>query len=184
MVVHRIAPDSDGDGWPIAWQHTIAGQPIMRPGRTSDDSGHEGISDSPYFAGGGVPAPDHDALADHAVTVQWWARFGNSHTALQWSRSSTRSRDAGKRDPVALPAGCSRTIRTTSVCSTRSPSARLGQAAGAGIGRGVAIHESFGSVVAPDRSTSRWSAPRSASPRGLRGRLRRRDQPGRADRTE
>ena len=146
MFVHRVEGGLDADGWPIAWRHTIAGQPIARPGGT-DTSGFEGIADSPYL--GALPAY---LVTMHSprtpVPVQWWRSVGNSHTAFAMESFIDELAHAGKRDPLALRRrllhGHPRQLAVLDAVAER---AGWSKPPPAGIGRGLAIHESFGSVV-------------------------------------
>jgi isoquinoline 1-oxidoreductase beta subunit len=147
MFVHRIEGGLDGAGWPVAWRFTIAGQPRTRPGQ-ADESGFEGIADSPYL--GGVPA---HLVTMHSprtpVSVQHWRSVGNSHTAFAIESFVDELAHAGKHDPLALRRRLlQHSPRHLAVLDAAADRAGWGKPAAAGIGRGLAIHDSFGSVVA------------------------------------
>ncbi|HEX7843785.1 MAG TPA: molybdopterin cofactor-binding domain-containing protein, partial [Kofleriaceae bacterium] len=147
MFVHRVEAGIDTAGWPVAWRHTVAGQPIARPGAT-DTSSVEGIADSPYL--GGLPAylvTMHSPPAP--VPVQWWRSVGNSHTAFAMESALDELAHAGKHDPLELRRRLLKDHpRHLAVLGAVAERAGWGKAPPAGIGRGLAIHESFGSVVA------------------------------------
>jgi isoquinoline 1-oxidoreductase beta subunit len=146
MFVHRIEGGLDGDGWPVAWRHTIAGQPIVRPTGT-DTSGYEGIADSPYLGALAHLVTMHSPKTP--VPVQWWRSVGNSHTAFAMESFVDELAHAGKRDPLALRRRMlADHPRQLAVLDAVAERARWGTPPPAGIGRGLAIHESFGSVVA------------------------------------
>lgn len=146
MFVHRIEGGLDGDGWPVAWRHTIAGQPIARPGGT-DTSGYEGIADSPYLGALAHLVTMHSPQTP--VPVQWWRSVGNSHTAFAMESFIDELAHAGKHDPLALRRRLlADHPRPLAVLDAVAERARWGTPPPAGIGRGLAIHESFGSVVA------------------------------------
>jgi isoquinoline 1-oxidoreductase beta subunit len=148
MVVHRAEAGLDAGGRPVAWRHTIAGQPIQRPGQASDPSGYEGIADSPYLG----------ALGSHLVTmhspptpvtVQWWRSVGNSHTAFAMESFVDELAHAGRQDPLELRRGLLASHpRHRRVLDTVAERAGWGTPAPSGIARGLAIHESFGTIVA------------------------------------
>ena len=147
MFVHRIQGGLDRAGRVVAWRHTIAGQPIARPGR-KDDSAHEGVSDSPYLEHipaylvtvHGPPTP---------VPVQWWRSVGNSHTAFAMESFIDELAHAARRDPLAfrrdLVKGAAAHMRVLDAVAEKSG---WGKPAPSGIGRGLAVHASFGSTVA------------------------------------
>lgn len=147
MFVHRVEAGLDAAGWPMAWRHTVAGQPIARPG-TTDSSSVEGIADSPYL--GGLPAylvTMHSPPAP--VPVQWWRSVGNSHTAFAMESALDELAHAGKHDPLELRRRLLKDHpRHLAVLGAVAERAGWGKPPVAGIGRGLAIHESFGSVVA------------------------------------
>lgn len=147
MFVHRVEGGLDDAGWPVAWRHTIAGQPIARPGGT-DTSGFEGIADSPYL--GGLPAylvTMHSPQAP--VPVQWWRSVGNSHTAFAMESFIDELAHAGKHDPLELRRRLVKDHpRHLAVLDAVAERAGWGKPPPAGVGRGLAIHESFGSIVA------------------------------------
>jgi len=147
MVVHRAEAGLDAAGQAIAWRHTIAGQPIPRP-NGHDDSGYEGVADSPYLDG--IPA---HLVTIHSpsspVFVQWWRSVGSSHTAFAMESFVDELAHAGKQDPLAfrrrLLANHPRHLRVLDAVAER---AGWGTPPPAGIGRGLAFHESFDSIVA------------------------------------
>ena len=148
MFVHRIEGGLDAKGRPVAWRQIIAGQPIARPGGKPDDSGHEGVSDSAYL----TALPAHQVSLHSPMTpvpVQWWRSVGNSHTAFAMESFIDELAHAGKRDPLALRRellkGAPQHLRVLDAVAER---AGWGTPAPSGIGRGIAVHASFGSVVA------------------------------------
>ena len=147
MFVHRIEGGLDRSGAPIAWRHTIAGQPIARGGKP-DSSGYEGIADSPYLT-----AIAANRVSMHSpptpVPVQWWRSVGNSHTAFAMESFIDELAHAAHRDPLELRrkllAGSPRHL---TVLDAVAEKAGWGKRPPSGQGRGLAVHESFGSVVA------------------------------------
>jgi len=148
MFVHRIEGGLDAKGRPVAWRQIIAGQPIVRPGGKPDDSGHEGVSESPYLA---AIAAHHVSLHSPVtpVPVQWWRSVGNSHTAFAMESFIDELAHAGNRDPLDLRRellkAAPQHLRVLDAAANR---AGYGTTTPGGIARGIAVHASFGSVVA------------------------------------
>ncbi|HEU4732467.1 MAG TPA: molybdopterin cofactor-binding domain-containing protein, partial [Kofleriaceae bacterium] len=147
MFVHRIEAGLDAGGWPVAWRHTAAGQPIVRPGRPPDP-GIEGVDGSPYLRG--VAAHLITAHSPPApVTVQWWRSVDNSHTAFAMESFLDELAHAGGHDPLELRRRLLKDHpRHLKVLDAVAERAGWGKPAPSGRGRGLAVHESFGSVVA------------------------------------
>jgi len=147
MFVHRVEGGVDAKGKVVAWRHTIAGQPIARA-NGKDESGFEGIADSPYLPN--VPAR---LVTMHSpptpVTVQWWRSVGNSHTAFAMESFVDELAHAAKRDPLELRRellkGATQHLKVLEAAADR---AGWGKPAPSGVGRGIAVHGSFGSVAA------------------------------------
>ena len=147
MYVHHIEGAVDGAGHAIAWRHTIAGQPIPRGGRT-DSSGYEGVADSPYLK----------SIAAHEVTmhspptpvtVQWWRSVGNTHTAFAMESFIDELAHAARRNPLDFRRDLLKDApQHLRVLEAAASKAGWGGKLPAGQGRGLAVHASFGSVVA------------------------------------
>jgi isoquinoline 1-oxidoreductase beta subunit len=145
MFVHRIEAGLDGAGRPVAWRHVAAGQPIARPTGT-DESGVEGVAGSPYLDK--IPARRVTLHSPPTpVPVQWWRSVGNSHTAFAMESFIDELAHAARRDPVELRRGLleghAAHLRVLDAVAERS-----GWGKASDLGRGVAVHASFGSVVA------------------------------------
>jgi isoquinoline 1-oxidoreductase subunit beta len=147
MFVHRIEGGLDDKGRPVAWRQTIAGQPIAPPGR-KDQSAFAGIPTSPYLK----QIAAH-RVTQHSpptpVTVQWWRSVGNSHTAFAVESFVDELAHAAKRDPVELRREMYRDhAQHARVLEAAAERAGWGKPPPAGQARGVAVHASFGSLVA------------------------------------
>ncbi|MDI1363485.1 MAG: xanthine dehydrogenase family protein molybdopterin-binding subunit [bacterium] len=152
QVVHAVKISLDKDGYPAAWRHRIVSQSIMKGspmgGKGPDQTAIEGTAGSPYLKA--TPIVDAQvALPDVGVPVLWWRSVGATHTAFVMEHTIDQlARKAGK-DPVdyrrALyaKAGADRHLATMNLALEKA-----GPAPAAGWSRGVAVHESFGSVVA------------------------------------
>lgn len=153
IVIHAVKVKLDKDGYPAAWRHRIVTQSIMKnspmpAGKGPDGSAIEGAAGSPYLKA--TPIVDCQvAFPDVGVPVLWWRSVGATHTAFVMEHTIDQlARKAGK-DPVdyrrALyrKAGADRHLAALNLAVDKA-----GPAPTPGWARGVAVHESFGSVVA------------------------------------
>jgi isoquinoline 1-oxidoreductase beta subunit len=155
MWVSRLRAGLDAEGNPVAWAHTIVGQSIlagtpfaMMIKNGIDDSSVEGAADSPYLA----------SIADHrvelhtptvSVPVLWWRSVGHSHTGFVVESFVDELAHAAGKDPVAfrralLPVES----RQRRVLDAAAEAFGWGKALPLGHAAGIAVHESFKSVVA------------------------------------
>src|SRR2546425_4971158 len=156
MFLHRIEVGLDDKGRPFAWKHTIVRQSILA--RTPferfmvkngvDSASVEGVVDSPYLES--VPArlvTLHSPRLE--VPVLWWRSVGNTHTAFSMESMIDEMSWAARRDPLdyrsALLADKPRHLRAL---KTAAEKAGWGKAPPKGRARGLAVHESFGSIIA------------------------------------
>jgi isoquinoline 1-oxidoreductase beta subunit len=154
LTHHALRIALGADGLPATWRHRVVTQSIMKDSPMPagfDDSTVEGVKGSPYYAI--TPVLDGQvAMVDVGVPVLWWRSVGATHSAFVMEHTVDQlARKAGK-DPVeyrraiyakAGPAGA----RHLAVLNLAAAKAPWGQPA-AGYTQGVAVHESFGTVVA------------------------------------
>jgi isoquinoline 1-oxidoreductase beta subunit len=152
MVHHDVRVTLGADGFPAAWRHRVVTQSIMKGspmgGGGLDESSVEGIKGSPYLAV--TPVVDGQvALWDSPVPVLWWRSVGATHTAFVMEHTVDQLARAAGQDPVAYrraiyqKAGDRRRLAALDLAM-----AKAGPSAKDGWSRGVAVHESFGTVVA------------------------------------
>jgi len=152
IVHHAVRVTLDKDGYPATWRHRIVTQSIMKgspmPAKGPDQTAIEGTAGSPYLKA--TPIVDAQlALPEAGVPVLWWRSVGATHTAFVMEHTIDQlARKAGK-DPIAYrralyaKAGANRHLAVLNLAVEKA-----GPTATAGWTRGVAVHESFGSVVA------------------------------------
>ncbi len=152
QVVHAVKISLDKDGYPAAWRHRIVSQSIMKGspmgGKGPDQTAIEGTAGSPYLKA--TPIVDAQlALPDVGVPVLWWRSVGATHTAFVMEHTIDQlARKTGK-DPVEYrramyaKAGADRHLAALNLALEKA-----GPKPTDGWSRGVAVHESFGSVVA------------------------------------
>jgi isoquinoline 1-oxidoreductase subunit beta len=156
MFLHRVEAALDAKGMPAAWKHTIVGQSILAGTPFEafmvkggiDAASIEGVVDSPYLAD--VPAKRVTLHSPkQPVPVLWWRSVGNTHTAFAMESMVDELAAAAGRDPLeyrtALLAKKPRHLRALKAAAEL---ARWGTPLPAGRARGLAMHESFGSIVA------------------------------------
>jgi len=154
FFVHRVRGALDAEGMPVAWRHTIVGQsifsqvdmvrPLIKDG--IDPSSVEGVSDMPYA----LP----NLLVDlhsptNVVPIQWWRSVGHSHTAFAVNSFVDELAATAKKDPFELRrALLADKPRHRKVLEVAAEKAGWGSEPPAGQFRGIAIQESFGTIVA------------------------------------
>ena len=154
-VMSRVRGGVDAAGMPVAWQQTIVSQGVLRGGWTDafipkgqafDQSSVEGASDMPYDIPN-VMVDTHEGTSK--VPVLWWRSVGHSHTGFTVNCALDELAVLGGQDPVELRrkllAGKPRVLAVLNAVAELSDWAG---GAPAGRGRGIALQESFGSIVA------------------------------------
>lgn len=154
MYAHRVSVSLDKRGLPSAWHHRIVGQSIMEgtpfAGSTVkngiDETSVQGVVDTPY------PLP-HFQVELHTVTnrvpVLWWRSGGHSHTAFVMESVIDECAYAAGKDPYQYR----RTLlkgnpRVLNVLDSAARVAEWTKPLPKGKARGIAVHLSFGSIVA------------------------------------
>ncbi len=148
MFVDAMAAGLDG-GEVVAWRHRVVGQSII-----------EGTPFAPLLIQNGIDATSVEGAADmpyaipnlgvelHTVAlpvpVQWWRSVGHSNTAFAKESFLDECAEALGRDPCelrrALLADHPRLLRVLNLAAEK---AGWDTPPPAGVGRGVAVHESF-----------------------------------------
>ncbi len=152
-AVHRLRLRLGEDGLPQAWHQRIVVQSIMAgtpfAGAVKDGvegAAVEGAADLPYA----VPNLRVEChLAPPGVPVLWWRSVGHTHTALAVEHAIDLAARKAGRDPLdyrrALLRENAKWLQVLDIVAARSG---WGEALPEGRARGLAIVESFGSVVA------------------------------------
>ncbi len=153
LFVHKVKVGLDEAGNIVAWQHRQVGQSIvdgtpfaamMKDG--VDPTSVEGVSDQPYAM---ENFRSEIVNAKVGVPVLWWRSVGHTHTAyVMETMIDDIARQTGK-DPVALRRSLLKDHpRHLAVLNLAAEKAEWGKEMPKGTFRGVALHESFGTVVA------------------------------------
>ena len=153
---NRLTATLGADGRPLAWTHTQVIQSIIRntpfeammrdPKTGIDVIQHEGASELPYKVAN-LRVAVHDSTLP--VPVLWWRSVGHTNTAFAVESFIDECAHAAHQDPVAyrvaLLEGQPRHLAALKLAADK---AGWGTPLPKGRARGVAVHASFGSVVA------------------------------------
>ena len=154
LTHHALKITLDKDGYPVSWRHRVVTQTLMKgspiPSKGVDETTVEGTKGSPYLKA--TPVVDAQVLMpDVGIPVLWWRSVGATHTAFVMEHTIDQlARKAGK-DPVAYrrtlyeKAGATRHLAVLNLAAEK---AGWDKPAPAGWSRGIAVHESFGTLVA------------------------------------
>ncbi len=161
--LHRLVATLDAAGQPTLWQHRVVSPSITArflPAAIPDFLAHlagplkggidpsamEGIVDLPYA----IPALDLTySQADLGIPVGFWRSVGHSANAFVVECFVDELAEAAGQDPVAFRLGLlGAAPRHRTVLAAAAAAAGWGTPLPDGRARGVAVHESFGSVVA------------------------------------
>jgi isoquinoline 1-oxidoreductase beta subunit len=153
MYVHTLKAGLDKNGKLIAWQHRIVGQSIMAtaaifgPPQPIDSSSVEGASNLPYE----IPNLAVELhTTKNGVPIQWWRSVGSTHTAFSTECFLDDIARATKQDPYTFR----RDLLSAKHARHRGVLDLVADKSGWKGARpkdevwGIALHESFNSVVA------------------------------------
>jgi len=153
MQVHRAAIGFENDGTIVGWDHTIVGQSILAGSPFEafmvkdgiDDTAVEGMKE-PYD----VPMRLRVHHPKVNVPVLWWRSVGSTHTAYAMETLIDEVARATKQDPVAYRKKLigNRSPRHIAALELAVQKSGYGKPLPSGRAWGVAVHESFESVVA------------------------------------
>jgi len=153
MHFHRVAGGVDASGNIVAWNQRIVGQSLVKGTALEAFLVKDGI-DSSSVEGAGTPyAIANMRIEAHhpdvGVPVLWWRSVGHTHTGFATEVFIDELAAAGGKDPVELRRELLKDHpRHLGVLNLAVDKAGWGSPLPAGRGRGVAVHESFGSFVA------------------------------------
>jgi isoquinoline 1-oxidoreductase subunit beta len=154
MYYHALEAGLDAQGGLIAWRHTIVGQSIltgtafeaMMVKNGIDETSVEGAANLPYA----IPNRLVELHSPQAgVPVQWWRSVGSTHTAFSTECFLDEIAAAAGKDPLALRRSLlSGQPRHQSVLDLAARQSGWGKPLTKDRARGIAVHESFNTVVA------------------------------------
>jgi len=157
LYVHALKAGIDSDGRIVAWQHRIVGQSILKgtpfgPMVLASTGGYDptsvegGAGNLPYD----IPNLRLDLVTTNVgVPVLWWRSVGGTHNAYATETMIDELAAAAGQDPIAFRlANLGDHARHRAVLERVRDVSGWATPAPAGVGRGVAVVESFGSFVA------------------------------------
>ncbi|MDX2143969.1 MAG: xanthine dehydrogenase family protein molybdopterin-binding subunit [Rhodospirillaceae bacterium] len=154
MYYHALKAGLDAGGKPIAWQHMIVGQAILKgtPFEAAamkngyDGSSVEGAANLPYDIAN-IAVDVH--TTDVGVPVLWWRSVGNTHNSYATETFVDQIAKAVGQDPVAFRRELlAKHPRHVGVLNLVADKAEWTKPLGPNRARGVAVVESFGTLVA------------------------------------
>ena len=153
-VHHAVRVELDPEGHPSLWRHRIVTQSFMKGTPLQqgalDDTQVEGVKGSPYLKA--TPLVDAAVFTPKSpVSTLWWRSVGATHAALAMEHTVDQLALRAGVDPLEYRIRLltkAKADRHVAVLKLAAEKAGWGQPVEAGWARGVAVHESFGSVVA------------------------------------
>jgi isoquinoline 1-oxidoreductase beta subunit len=153
MAHHALRVTLGADGFPQSWRHRVVCQSIMKGAPTGggklDTSTVEGTQGSPYLKA--TPNVDGQVIMpDSPVTVLWWRSVGATHNAFVMEHTIDQCARAAGQDPVEYRRALYKKVGDDADRHLAVLNLLMDKAGPVtpGWSRGVAVHESFGSVVA------------------------------------
>jgi len=154
MSYHILEGALDGDGNISAWRHRVAVQSIMA-GTPFEGFIENGIDPASVEGSRGLPYTIPNLKVDLAnadgvgVPVLWWRSVGHTHNGYVTEAFFDEMAAAAGKDPYELRRNLLKNHpRHLGVLDLAAEKAGWGDDLGPGRGRGIAVHESFGSFVA------------------------------------
>jgi isoquinoline 1-oxidoreductase subunit beta len=151
---NKVTACLDELGMPLAWHHRIVGQSIIAGTPFEavmvengiDNTSVEGAADTPYE----IPNLQVELHSPrNAVPVLWWRSVGHSHTAFVMESFMDELAHKSGKDPYQYRRFLlAKHPRNLKVLETVARKAGWGTPLPKGWGRGIAVHESFGSFIA------------------------------------
>ncbi len=151
---HRIAAGLDAQGNLIGWQHRIVGQSILAGTMFEGMMVKDGVDGTSVEGASNLPYQIPNMLVDlHTpkigVPVLWWRSVGSTHTAFSTETFIDELAAAAGKDAVEFRrALLAKHPRHLGVLNLAAQKAGWGKPLAKGKGRGIAVHESFNTVVA------------------------------------
>lgn len=151
---HRMAAGLDAQGNLVGWQHRIVGQSILVGTPFESMMVKDGVDGTSVEGASNLPYQIPNMLVDlHTpkigVPVLWWRSVGSTHTAFSTETFIDELAAAAGKDPVEFRrAMLTKHPRHLGVLNLAAQKAGWEKPLPKGRGRGIAVHESFNTVVA------------------------------------
>ena len=154
LYVHRLRAGLDESGKLVAWHHRIVGQSIIKGTAFEEVLVQDGVDATSVEGARGLPyAVEHFHndlhTTDVGVPVLWWRSVGHTHNGYSTEHFFDQiAHDVGK-DPYEWRRSLLDEFpRHRAVLDLAAKKAGWGSDLPKGRARGIALHESFGSIVA------------------------------------
>jgi isoquinoline 1-oxidoreductase subunit beta len=154
MSYHSLAGGLDASGNPVAWQHRIVCQSFIAGTAFEAAIIKDGVDHTAVEGAAEIPYEMPNLLVDwkrapDGVPTLWWRSVGHSHTAFVVESFVDELAYAAGKDPLEFRRLLlSKHPRYKAVLELAADKAGWGKPLPEGHGRGLAVHESFGSLVA------------------------------------
>ena len=154
MYHHVMAAGLDGQGRLIAWKHRIVGQSILAGSPFEAIMVKDGIDATSVEGASNLPYAVPNVLVDlHSVKVGvpvlWWRAVGSTHNGYATEVFIDELAHAAGQDPYRFRRDLlGKHPRHLAALDLAAEKAGWGKPLPAGRARGIAVHESFNSVVA------------------------------------
>ena len=153
LSYHVLEGSVDTDGNITAWRHRLAIQSFLR-GTSWEGLIQDGIDSTAVEGARGLPyaipnlqVSHHEA--ENGVPTLWWRSVGHTHNGYVTEAFFDELAEAAGQDPFEFRrALLADQPRHLAVLALAAEKAGWGEDLGPGRGRGIAVHESFGSFVA------------------------------------
>jgi len=161
MYYHALEAGLDAQGGLIAWRQTIVGQSILTGTAFEPMMVKNGIDETSVEGAANLPYAIPNRLVElHSpqvgVPVQWWRSVGSTHTAYSTECFLDEIAAATGKDPLVLRRSLlAGQARHLSVLELAAKQAGWGKPLPKDHARGIAVHESFNTVVAQVVEVSR-----------------------------
>jgi isoquinoline 1-oxidoreductase beta subunit len=150
--VDRIAAGLDGQGRPVAWQHTIAGSAVTalysgEPLKNDVDDDVVDAAADPVYALANLEVR-FVRQEPTGVPTSWWRGVGPTRSVFVVESFIDELAAAAKQDPVKYRRALLKSPRMKAALDLAAGKAGWGSPLPAGRGRGVAVQFAFGSYLA------------------------------------
>jgi isoquinoline 1-oxidoreductase beta subunit len=151
---HVVSAGLDASGAPVAWQHRIVCASFVAGTQFESRIFKDGVDVTAVEGAKEIPYRIPNLLVDWqkapgGVPTLWWRSVGHSHSAFVVETLLDEMAHTAGKDPIEYRrALLGEHPRHTRVLDLVAEKAGWGKPLPEGRGRGVALHESFGSIVA------------------------------------
>ncbi len=157
IYVHKLSASLDKNGMPAAWHHTIAGQSIIKGTAFEGAMVKDGVDVTSVEGANNLPydIPEfrvdlHTTNDTVKVPIQWWRSVGSTHTAYAAEVFINQLAVKAEQDPVEYRLALLKNHpkHAAALKLAVEKQGYIDKDTRKRYGQGVAVHESFNTVVA------------------------------------